>query len=210
MRDLFRTQTTQRAQRQGDLSLKRQSWMAAGKNQSQPVVTDFILAQHALFRFGEVLFYLGKPLEFVALGIEARPPPQQVYSLVVRGGNQPRSRIIGRALLRPLFDRNREGFLHYLFGQIEAAEQANQGRQNSPRLLPVNAFDVHPATRTQSSRIRRRETRACHAEQSDEPRSIPNARSAAAPPIRWLHPDPWRRPGSSHPVAPWFPQTDRR
>src|SRR5206468_5822607 len=141
------------------LSFKNQSWMAASKDQPQPIVTDFILTQHALFRFGEMLFYLGEPLEFVTLGIEPYPPPQQVHSFVVRGGNQPRSRIVGRALHWPLLDRNREGFLHYLFGQIEAAEQANQGRQNSPRLLPVNALDVHPATCTPGSRIRGRGAR---------------------------------------------------
>ena len=183
--------------------------MATSKDQPQSVVAQFLRLQH-VFRLGQFLFQFGEPLQFVALGIKACPAAYHVHAFVVCGGNQPRSRVIGDSPLRPLFQRRGKCLLHHLFRQIKAPQQANQRRQDSPRLLPINALDVHPATRTQVSRSRESNARACHAERSVGLRLIPSEPTESVPPPPAHHRDPWLRSGNNLPAVPWFQRTGRR
>jgi hypothetical protein len=106
--------------------------MATGKDQPQPVVAHPILPQHVFFCLGQLLFQFSELLQFLALGIESAPAPQQVHSLVMCRGYQPRSRILRDSLLRPLLQRYCERFLHHFFRQVEAAKQANERGQDPP------------------------------------------------------------------------------
>jgi hypothetical protein len=44
----------------------------------------------------------------------------------------------GRAFLLPLFQRRPEGIVQRVFGEVEVAEKADQGRQDPSRLQAVN------------------------------------------------------------------------
>jgi hypothetical protein len=66
---------------------------------------------------------------FVEWRLEALAASQPVDRLVLRGLEQPRARMIGRPVRRPLLERGGERFLRGLFGQRKvAAEYANQSR----------------------------------------------------------------------------------
>src|SRR5690606_38152448 len=69
---------------------------------------------------------------------EARPPPQGVDRLETAGRHQPGAWIGGHALARPLLEGGAKGVVQRLFGEIEVAEQAYQGREDAARLTPVD------------------------------------------------------------------------
>lgn len=48
----------------------------------------------------------------------------------------------GLRVARPLLDGGDEGVVQGLLGQLEIAEQADQGRQHAPRLLAVQRLDA--------------------------------------------------------------------
>ncbi len=49
--------------------------------------------------------------------------------------------IVGRAVSRPPLERDDEGLLHRLLGEVEVAEDADQARDRPPRLVPEQAID---------------------------------------------------------------------
>ena len=64
--------------------------------------------------------------------VEAGAAAHGVDCLEAAGRDEPRARIVGQPFVRPLLDRRRKGVVHRLFGAIEIAEQADQGRQHAP------------------------------------------------------------------------------
>ena len=54
---------------------------------------------------------------------------------------EPRARILGHAVARPALDGGHERIVHRLLGAIEVAEQANQRREDTPRLGAVDGLD---------------------------------------------------------------------
>ena len=94
--------------------------MAAGEDQPQPVVLD-VLAIRRCGLVREVLDGLGDIVERV----EPRAPAHAVNRLEAAGRNQPRARIGGQAIARPLLQCCPESIVQRLFGDIEIAEQAD-------------------------------------------------------------------------------------
>ncbi len=54
---------------------------------------------------------------------------------VTRGRRQPSARIRGQAISRPALGSKREGVLRGFVGEVEVAEEADQGRENPTPLL---------------------------------------------------------------------------
>src|SRR5690606_30099858 len=64
-----------------------------------------------------------------------------VDAFAASGCGDPGGRVGGYALARPVVERLGEGVLHRLLGEVEVAEDADQGRQDRAGLLAKNAFD---------------------------------------------------------------------
>jgi hypothetical protein len=77
------------------------------------------------------------------LGLLAEPllAAQAVDGAVAGGGGDPRAGVVGHPLPRPSLDGDGEGLLDGLLGQVEVADDPDQGRDRPPRLLPEQAVD---------------------------------------------------------------------
>jgi len=138
--DLLGGQPAHLAQGERNLRFRRQQWMAAGKNQAQPVV------------FKAVLFILIGPVrrtrlrfeiahQLVLRRIESCPPPQRINGFEPGRRNQPWPRVIGHSTGRPHAQRSRKGFVHRLLGQIKIAHQADQRSQNPSRIHAIKRVE---------------------------------------------------------------------
>ena len=126
--------------------------MAAGEDQAQRVVADLLAFVPARGTVGNGLDAIGD----VALErLEAGASPDAVDRLEAAGRDQPRHRIRGNAVARPLLDGGLERVLHRLFGEIEVAEQADQGRQDLARVAPVERGHDRADLRRRRPRSRR-------------------------------------------------------
>ena len=76
--------------------------------------------------------------------VEARAPAHGVDRLEAAGRDEPRARVVGQPLARPLLDGRRKRVVHRLFGAIEIAEQADQRRQHAPRVGAVDGIHHLP------------------------------------------------------------------
>ena len=72
------------------------------------------------------------------LFLEPRPVPDAVDGLVPGGLDDPGARELGDAGGPPLVHGGRKGFLRRLFGQVEIADQADQGGDDP---APIGAID---------------------------------------------------------------------
>ena len=73
--------------------------------------------------------------------VEAGAPADAVDRLEAARGDEPRHRVGGDAVARPLLDGGPERVLHRLFGEVEVAEQADQRRQHLARIAPEQGRD---------------------------------------------------------------------
>ena len=78
--------------------------------------------------------------ELVLLGAEPLAA-QTVDRLVAGDPRDPRPGVVRNALPRPALERDDEGFLNRLLGEVEVAEDADQRRDRPPRLAPEQAVD---------------------------------------------------------------------
>ena len=121
-RDLRHRQPAERAQRERHARLGGERRVAAGEHQPQAVV-------------GHLSLLLREGLELAELRRQHARPPQPVDRLVPRGGGDPRTRIARDALDRPALERDEPRILDRLLGEVEVAEDADQGGDRSSRLL---------------------------------------------------------------------------
>ena len=109
--------------------------MATGEDQTESLVRDLL---HVISQRRERAELLGLRRLAEPDLIAAQPVDRSVAS----GGDDPCSRVVGDAPLRPGADRLLEGFLDRLLRQVEAAGRADQGRDRPPRLAAEQAVDV--------------------------------------------------------------------
>src|SRR6185436_9865075 len=111
------------------LRVRRQRRMAAGEDEAQAVVLEaLVLCLHGLTRLRV------EPLgELVRRGVEARPPADTIDRLEAARGHQPCARVLRDALPLPLLDGRGEGLVERLLGEVEVAEQADEGREDTAR-----------------------------------------------------------------------------
>ena len=75
--------------------------------------------------------------------LKALLPAQGVNALEFPGGNQPRQRIRRNAPARPHFERSANVLQEGLLGQLEVAEEVDQGGQNAARLRLVDGAYIY-------------------------------------------------------------------
>jgi hypothetical protein len=109
--------------------------VAAGEDQSQPIVRNGALVDFVLLAGGH------ERLELADLVLEPPRPPDPVDRLVPGGGRDPRPRVGRDAARRPDLERDDEGVLHGLLGEVEVAEHADERRDRPPRFLAEQAID---------------------------------------------------------------------
>ena len=136
-RDLRGGEPADGAQGQRDLHLDGECRMAADEDQPQHVVVEGCI--HHLVRGLRVELDLVRQLLLLAAKIDL--PPHPVDRLVARDIDQPCARVGRRWRIRPAFQRHRERVLQGFFGQVEIADQADQGRKRPARLVAERCFD---------------------------------------------------------------------
>jgi hypothetical protein len=139
--DLLGRQAAERAQRQRDLRLGRQRGMAAREDELQALVGDRRRVHVVLHRG------LGHG-EQPRLRGERALAAQPVDRAVARGGHQPGAGVVGRAGPRPALRRHREGLLDGLLGEVEVAEEADQGGEHTPPLVAEDLLDQRGYSRS--------------------------------------------------------------
>ncbi|MNC87358.1 hypothetical protein D3C83_30790 [compost metagenome] len=77
--------------------------------------------------------------------IEARAAADGIDRLEAPGRNEPRPRIGGDAIARPVLEGGTERLMQRFLGEIEIAEEPDQGGEDAPRLGPVDR--VHRVAR---------------------------------------------------------------
>ena len=105
-----------------------------GDGQPQPVVCDG--GGEAGLEDGELL----EPPDVAALAAAS----QASDGRATRRGRDPRGGVVGNAIGRPPLQRNGEGILHRLLGEVEIAQDTDEGRVDPPRLLAEDTLDSLP------------------------------------------------------------------
>ncbi len=138
VRDLLGREAAHLAQRQRHLGGRRQGGVAAGEDQPQAVVFDVLaLPLRGLVRVGV------EPLgEIPQRRVEPGAPAQAVDGLEAAGRDEPRAGVGRCAVPRPLLDRGCEGLVERLLGQVEVAEEADEGGEHAARVGTVDG--LHP------------------------------------------------------------------
>ena len=135
-RDLLGRQAADLAQREGHLRVGRERRVAAREDETQPIVFDTLLVRpRRVVDDGHV----GLLARFVER-LEAREPPDAVDALEASGRHQPRARIGGNAVPRPLLERRPERLVHRFLGAVEVTEEADQRRQHAPGLGEIDGI----------------------------------------------------------------------
>ncbi len=101
--------------------------MAAGEDQSQAVVRDFIPVVIGLNgRFNQ-------PGRGIRSNLLLKPclPAKAIYCFVLRGLDNPRTRIFGHSFDSPLVDGYRKRFLRCILGDFKITEMPNESSNYS-------------------------------------------------------------------------------
>ena len=131
-------EAAQGSQRQRDLRLHRQGRMAAGEQELEPLVRDGRLVHLHLGGLGYV--------EELRLLGECAIAPDPVDRAVARGRDEPRPGVVGRALAGPALRCDRERLLRGFLGEIEVAEEADQGGEDASPLVAEDPLeDLYPS-----------------------------------------------------------------
>ena len=125
LRDLRGGEPPERAQREGNLCIKRQCGMATGEEQFEPFVSEECPVHCVLRGFADI-----EQAELVRQGVFAA---QSIDGAVSRRGQQPGDGRVRHAVARPALRGDGECFLGGLFGDVDIAEEADEG----PRTRPI-------------------------------------------------------------------------
>src|SRR5690242_21908575 len=109
--------------------------MATREDQAQPIILDAFIVPWRRF-VGNVL----DALRMVLDRIEPSAPPDAVDRFEPAGRNEPRPRILGNAVPRPLLERCAKCVMQRFFGDIEIAEQPHQRGEDTPRFRSVDGL----------------------------------------------------------------------
>jgi hypothetical protein len=107
--------------------------MAAREDQAQPVVGDPVVVR--FLRLGRR--HLEPLRQHAERRVEAGAATQAVDRLEPARRDQPGARLVRHAVARPAFQRGRERVVHRLLGEVEVAEQADQGGEDAARVGAV-------------------------------------------------------------------------
>ena len=112
--------------------------MAAGEDEAQPVVLEALVVLVGGVG-GRLVVEPGG--ELAEQAVEPGTSPEPIDRLEAAGRDEPGARVGRRPVPGPALDRGHEGVLEGLLGEVEVAQQADQGGQDLARLGPVEAVD---------------------------------------------------------------------
>src|SRR5579859_4599469 len=142
--DLRRRQSAEQVERERDLRIRGERGMAAREDQLEPLVGQrCLLVVRELLRTGEQL----------RLERERSLTPDAVDRTVPRRRDEPAGGVGGNAALRPAFDRDRQRVLKCVLGEVEVAEDADQGGENARALVADDLLEKRPYAFTSASRM---------------------------------------------------------
>ncbi|MNN19051.1 hypothetical protein D3C81_1322790 [compost metagenome] len=110
--------------------------MAAREDQPQAIVGEQLLIT------GVLPLALDEHDQVSLRTVETRTAPHRVNGLEPAGRDQPCTWILGDTIALPALDGNEEGIMHGLLCQVEIPQQADQRRQDTPRVPAVNPLDL--------------------------------------------------------------------
>ena len=128
-RHLGRREPAERAQRQRHARLGGERRVAAGEEQPQPVVGQRRVERLVGLRRHQQL-QLAQLVRVAALAAQA------VDRAVARRRARSRRRVVRQPVARPALQRDHERLLHRVLGEVEVAEDADQGRHRPAGLAP--------------------------------------------------------------------------
>ena len=99
--------------------------MAAGEDELQPLVGDGVVVHGDLLR-------RRRRVELPGLRGEVRSRRRRSIGPVAGGGDEPGRGLSGAPVARPAARGDGEGLLRGLLGEVEVAEEADQGREDAP------------------------------------------------------------------------------
>ena len=133
--DLGRREAAERAQRQGHLRVERERRVAAGEDQLEPLVGKGAVIHGVLGGEREV--------EQPGLGGEHALAPDAVERAVAPDRDQPGRGARRHAVARPALGSAREGLLRGVLGEVEVAEEADQGGEDATPVLAEAVLDQY-------------------------------------------------------------------
>ncbi len=134
--DLDGRQAAERAQRQGDPSVRREGRMAAREEQAEAVVGQV----HHLLVAPETSEGIELSRDLQLLPSESLPA-QTIDRTVAGGGGDPGTRVVRHPLACPAIEGDDERVLYGLLRQVEVPGHADEGRDRTPRLVAERAID---------------------------------------------------------------------
>ena len=162
-------EAAERSQRERDLGVERERRMAAREDELEPLVRDR--------RLVHVVLHGLRHVEQAGLRGERAIAADAVDRAVARGRHQPGARVGRRAVARPALGGDRERLLGGLLGEVEVAEEADQGGEDAAPLVAEGLLeDRYALHRPAAPRPRR----PCRAAGTREASSIAASRSSAS------------------------------
>ena len=128
----------ERPERERDLGLRRERRVAAGEEEPQAVVG---YRAHVVLPLVSLLTGQERP-EVPELALVVPVTPDAVDGPVARRSDDPGGRVRGHPVPGPALERDHEGILHRLLGEVEVAENADERGDRPSRLAPEQAVDV--------------------------------------------------------------------
>ena len=134
-RDLVRLESAERPQRERDLRLDPERRVAAREHEAQALVGD-----------RRVVHRLGVDRdEQLGLARECPVATDPVDGAVLRHRHEPARRVGGHTVARPALDRGRDRVLESVLGEVEVAEDADQGCEDASVLLAEELLECRYA-----------------------------------------------------------------
>ena len=149
-RDLLRAEAAERSQRERDLRVELERRVAAREDELEALVRDRRLVHLVLHGLGHV--------EQAGLLGERAVAADAVDRAIPRRRHQPRPRARGRPVAWPALGRDRERLLRGLLGEVEVAEEADQGGEDATPLVAEGLVErptTRPTGRTSTAPPRR-------------------------------------------------------
>jgi hypothetical protein len=117
--------------------------MAAREDEAEPVVGDrtHVVLRRPGANRRQLGLDLRLALEQLALLGQPAPAANPVDGAVARRRRDPRTGVVRKAARRPRLERDDEGLLDGLLGQVEVAGDTDERRDRPPRLLAEQAVD---------------------------------------------------------------------
>jgi hypothetical protein len=140
-------ETSERPECQRQPRFDRERRVAAGEDQAQPLVRDRRRLLHLILVLGLVPVDTLEPAQELRLALQVARAPDPVDRAVAGRGHEPAGRVGGNAVSGPPFEGVLDRVLKGVLGEVEVAEDADQGCEHPPVLLAEQAAERGVVTR---------------------------------------------------------------